>query len=81
MKGRSGSDTRLNPEMRVRERACLLWERAGRPGGRADEFREQAQRDEASAAAEERAEESRESFPASGPPSRTGVTWEGRRGQ
>ncbi len=61
-------DTRLDPEMRVRERAYLLWERAGRPKGRADEFRAQALADEA-----------RESFPASDPPSHTGITGEGRR--
>jgi len=59
----------------------LLWERAGCPEGRADEFWEQARRDEArAAAAEERIdEEARESFPASDPPSHTGITGERRR--
>ncbi len=41
---------------------------------------EQARRDEARATAEERvSEEARESFPASNPPSHTGITGEGRR--
>ncbi len=75
------SDTRLDPEMRVRERAYLLWERAGSPEGRADAFSRQAHANEARAAEEERVdEEVRESFPASDPPSRTGITGEGRRG-
>ncbi len=71
-----------DPERRTRERAYALWERAGRPDGHADEFWEQARRDEAArtAAEEERIdEEVRESFPASDPPSRTGITGEGRR--
>ena len=67
------SGTRLDPGMRVRERAYLLWERAGRPEGRADEFWERAQRHEARAAEEERVdEEARKGFPASDPPSHTG---------
>jgi len=74
------SDTRLDPEMSVRERAYLLWERAGSPEGRADEFWAQAQRDEARAMVEARIdEEARDSFPASDPPSHTGITGEGRR--
>jgi len=77
------SDTRLDPDTRVRERAYLLRERAGRPEGRAEEFWEQARRDEEARAAagdEERIdEEARESFPASAPPSHTGITGEGRR--
>lgn len=78
------SSIRLDPEMSVRERAYLLWERAGRPEGRAEEFWEQARRDEAARAAaeDERVdEEGRESFPASDPPSHTGITGEGRRGR
>ncbi|WP_343898210.1 DUF2934 domain-containing protein [Craurococcus roseus] len=73
-----------DPERRTRERAYLLWERAGRPGGRADEFWEQARREQAArlAAEDERVdEEARESFPASDPPSHTGITGEGRRGR
>ena len=74
------SDMRLDPEMRVRERAYFLWERAGRPEGRADEFWAQAHRDEARAMVEARIdEEARDSFPASDPPSHTGITGEGRR--
>ena len=77
------SDTRPDFETRIRDRAYALWERAGRPDGRADEFWGQARAEEARAAAvEERIdEEARESFPASEPPSRTGVTGEGRRGR
>jgi hypothetical protein len=80
------SDAQDDPERRTRERAYALWERAGRPDGRADEFWQQARAEEAraaaTAAAEERIdEEARESFPASEPPSRTGVTGEGRRGR
>ena len=69
-------------EERVRERAYSLWERAGRPEGRADEFWEQARReeDEARAADERLDEEAVESFPASDPPSHTGITGE-RRGR
>ncbi len=53
-----------------------------RTEGLADEFREQARRDEARAAEEERMdEEARESFPASDPPSHTGIKGEGRRGR
>ena len=74
-----------DPERRIRERAYALWERAGRPDGRADEFWQQARAEEARAAAaaeEERIdEEARESFPASDPPSHTGITGEGRRGR
>lgn len=80
------SDARRgDPERRIRERAHHLWERAGRPDGRADAFWEQARREEeARAAAEEDErvdEEARESFPASDPPSHTGITGEGRRGR
>ena len=48
------SDAELDPEeRRVRERAYFLWERAGSPEGRAEEFWEQARREEAARAAEE----------------------------
>ena len=76
------SDTRLDPDTRIRERAHLLWERAGRPEGRADEYWEQAERDDARVAANSRIdEEGRESFPASDSPSHSGITGEGRRGR
>jgi hypothetical protein len=66
---------------RVRERAYFLWERAGRPVGRADEFWQQALNEDARVAEEEQRidEEAQESFPASDPPSHTGITGEGRR--
>jgi hypothetical protein len=66
---------------RVRERAYFLWERAGRPVGRADEFWQQAVDEDARVAEEEQRidEEAQESFPASDPPSHTGITGEGRR--
>ena len=67
-------------EERTRERAYMLWQRAGSPEGRAEEFWERAKRDEASAAEEARIdEEGRESFLASDPPSHVGTTGEGRR--
>jgi hypothetical protein len=68
-------------ERRVRKRAYFFWERADRPMGRADEFWQQALGEEARAAAEGKRldEEAQESFPASDPPSHTGITGEGRR--
>ncbi len=60
-------------EVRIRETAYLLWERAGRPEGRAEEFWQQAQ-------AELKSDEDQydktleDSFPASDPPSTGGVT-------
>jgi len=75
---------RDHTERRIQERTRLLRERAGRPEGQTDEIREEARReeDEARAAAEQERvdEEARESFPASDPPSHTGITGEGRRG-
>ena len=74
-----------DPERRTRERAHLLWERAGRPEGCGDEFWEQARREEAARLAAEEDErvdeEGRENFPASDPPSHTWITGEGRRGR
>jgi hypothetical protein len=68
-------------EQRVRERAYFLWERAGRPVVRADEFWQQALDEDARVAEEEQRidEEAQESFPASDPPSHTCITGEGRR--
>jgi hypothetical protein len=68
-------------ERRARERVYFLWERAGRLVGRADEFWQQALDEDARVAEEEQRidEEAQESFPASDPPSHTGITGEGRR--
>jgi Protein of unknown function (DUF2934) len=37
------AETKVGLDQVVRERACLLWEQAGRPDGRADDFWHQAQ--------------------------------------
>jgi len=68
-------------ERRIRERAYFRWLDEGRPAGRATEHWLRACEEEAAAAAPQR--EAREgridaaaeaSFPASDPPSRTGIT-------
>lgn len=71
-------------ERRISDRAYLLWLAEGRPEGRADEFWERARVRELEAAreAEERRIDAAEedSFPASDPPSHTGIIGE-RRGK
>ena len=49
-RGDGGLNARDDPEHRIRESACLLWEREGRPQGRAEEFWARACREEARAA-------------------------------
>ena len=59
-----------------RERAYALWEQAGRPEGRHDEFWEQAgQETEGETSPDERVDVAMEdTFPASDPPSNSGIT-------
>ena len=59
-----------------RERAYMLWEQAGRPEGRHDEFWEQAgQEVEGETSPDERVDVAMEdTFPASDPPSNSGIT-------
>lgn len=59
-----------------RERAYALWEQAGRPEGRHDEFWEQAgQETEGETSPDERVDVAVEdTFPASDPPSNSGIT-------
>jgi hypothetical protein len=69
-------------ERRIRERAYFLWLKEGRPEGRSIEFWERAralEREAAREAEESRIDaEGRDSFPASDPPSHTGITGERR---
>ena len=62
-------------EQRVRERAYALWEQAGSPEDRQDEFWHQARAEiEGSGDRNIVREESEQSFPASDSPSTTGIT-------
>ena len=67
-------------ERRIRERAYFQWLQEGRPAGRAAEHWLRACDEEAAVAPQREARESRidaageGSFPASDPPSRTGIT-------
>lgn len=58
-----------------RERAYALWDQAGRPEGRHDEFWEQAGHEAGETSPDERVDVSMEdTFPASDPPSNSGIT-------
>lgn len=59
-------------ERKIRERAYELWQQAGSPEGQHEEFWRQAE-------AEEHGNADADSFPASDPPSNTGVTGPGRK--
>ena len=78
------SDAGKELERRIRERAYFLWLQEGRPDGRSAEFWECAcaLEHEAAREAEERQidMEERDSFPASDPPSHTGIIGERRNG-
>ncbi len=70
-------------EQRIRERAYFLWLAAGRPEGQSDAFWAQAREIELEASRvterERRLDQDEEdSFPASDPPSHTGITGERR---
>ncbi|HWX47445.1 MAG TPA: DUF2934 domain-containing protein [Roseomonas sp.] len=74
------SDTEQDLERRIRERAYFLWLEAGSPAGLAEAHWQQAceEFEMARWEAEQRRvdEENEESFPASDPPSHTGITGE-----
>ena len=68
-------------EQRIRERAYLLWQGAGSPPGEAEAFWKKAIEElEADKAAEKMLDkELADSFPASDPPSHTGITGAGSK--
>lgn len=68
------SDHDPDRDTRIRQRAYFLWLAEGRPEGRAAEHWRQASEAEASASDQIVDEESEESFPASDPPSHSGIT-------
>lgn len=74
------SDMQTEVEQRIRLRAYWLWRREGSPKGRADEhWRQACAADDARVAYGHRNDiEGADSFPASDPPSHTGITGEGR---
>ena len=67
-----GDDRDSEYEQKIRERAYELWEKAGRPTDRTDEFWHQA-REQIPYPPEPPNNDSADSFPASDPPSNSGI--------
>jgi hypothetical protein len=70
------SDTKQEIEQRIRERAYLLWEQDGCPDGHANQYWARASKIEAAREEDDRHIdiEGEDSFPASDPPSHSGIT-------
>ena len=70
------NDKEQKREQRIRERAYFLWQNDGCPVGQADRYWERAREIEAAYQRDDRRVdiEGEDSFPASDPPSRSGVT-------
>jgi Protein of unknown function (DUF2934) len=70
------SDKKQELEQRIRERAYFLWERDGCPDGYAEQYWERASEIEAAREGDDRRIdiEGEDSFPASDPPSHSGIT-------
>jgi len=79
------SDTKQELEQRIRERAYFLWQQDGCPDGHADQHWERASEIEGTREGDDKRIdiEGEDSFPASDPPSHSGITGDapGRRGR
>lgn len=72
-------DQENRQEQQIRERAYYLWQAAGSPAGGAEAFWQRALEEHEAAEAEQNLvdREAEDSFPASDPPSFTGITGTG----
>jgi hypothetical protein len=73
------SDTKQELEQRIRERSYFLWEQDGCLDGHADQYWERAREIEVAREGDDRHIdiEGEDSFPASDPPSHSGITGDG----